>query len=123
MVSVKQFIEKVMSENSSDEKENIEQLKQYTNYKKSELRRNINQIEHQLKTFERGLNDVSSLEEKLTLKKSIALLQKEYMKAKQTLFFDEMRLEQELENTIKELTEKSELTSEIKRMFVIKVRN
>ena len=112
-----------MSENSGAEQENIEQLKQYTNYKKSELRRNINQIEHQLKAFERGLNDVSSLEEKLTLKKSIALLQKEYMKAKQTLFFDEMRLEQELEDTIKELTEKSELTSEIKRIFVIKIRS
>lgn len=123
MVSAKPFVEKVVSENSSAEQENIELLKQYTNYKKSELRRNINQIEHQLKTFERGLNDVSSLEEKLTLKKSIALLQKEYMKAKQTLFFDEMRLEQELEDTIKELTEKSELTSEIKRMFVIKVRS
>ena len=121
MVSAKPFIEKVMSENSSAKEENIEQLKQYTDYKKSGLRRNINRIEHQLKTFERGLNDVSSLEEKLIIKKNIALLQKEYMKAKQTLFFDEMRLEQELEDTIKELTEKAELVSEFKRMFVIKV--
>lgn len=121
MVSAKSFIEKVMSENSSSEEENIEQLKQYTNYKKSELRRNINQIEHQLKTFEQRLNDVSSLEEKLTLKKSIALLQKESMKTKQSLFFDEMRLDQELEDTIKKLTEKAELVSEVRRMFVIKV--
>lgn len=122
IVSAKPFIEKVMSENSNAEKEEIEQIKQYTNYKKSELQKNINRIEYQLKTFERGLSNVSSLEEKLTLKKNIALLQKEYMKSKQSLFFDEMRLDQELENKIKELTEKAELVSEIKRMFVIKIK-
>ncbi len=69
IVSAKPFIEKVMSENSNAEKEEIEQIKQYTNYKKSELQKNINRIEYQLKTFERGLSNVSSLEEKLTLKK------------------------------------------------------
>lgn len=118
MISAKSFIEKVISENSSAKRENIEQLEQYTNYKKSKLRRNINHIEYQLKSFERGLNDVSSLEEKLTLKKSIALLQQEYMKSKQNLFFNEMHLNQELEDAIKQLTEKSELVSEVKRMFV-----
>ncbi len=44
------------------------------------------------------------------------------MKSKQSLFFYEMRLDQELENKIKELTEKAELVSEIKRMFVIKIK-
>lgn len=43
------------------------------------------------------------------------------MQAKQNLFFDDMRLDQELEDKIQKITEKANLQANVKRLFKIEI--
>ena len=67
------------------------------------------------------MENVSTLAEKLDLKKRISMIHKDYMESKQNLFFDDMRLDQELEDKIQQITEKADLQANVKRLFKIEI--
>ena len=55
------------------------------------------------------------------MEKQINQLRREYMSKQENQFFDAMRLDLELEEQIKALSEKEKLTAKITREFIIRM--
>ena len=58
---------------------------------------------------------------RLATQKKINQLRQEYMKRQESLFFDAMRLDMELEEKMKSFAEKAKLTAKVQREFLVKV--
>lgn len=121
LISPQEFINKAITRSSNAEKEEIVKLKQYVKNEKAKLHKNIGTLERELYILEKDLENVSTLSEKLDLKKRISTVHKNYMQAKQNLFFDDMRLDQELEDKIQKIIEKANLQANVKRLFKIEI--
>ncbi len=102
--------------------EEIDKMKLHTKSEKIALSREIDELEKQLRSAENERDNVTNDRMKLlSLEKKANLLRREYMKKQESQFFDAMRLDLELEQRIKEFTEKEKLTARVTREFVLKV--
>lgn len=102
--------------------EEIDKMKLRTKSEKIALSREIDELEKQLRSAEGERDNVTNDRMKLlALEKKANLLRREYMKKQESQFFDAMRLDLELEQRIKEFTEKEKLTARVTREFVLKV--
>ncbi len=102
--------------------EEIDKMKLHTKSEKIALSREIDELEKQLRSAESERDNVTNDRMKLlALEKKANLLRREYMKKQESQFFDAMRLDLELEQRIKEFTEKEKLTARVTREFVLKV--
>ncbi len=102
--------------------EEIDKMKLRTKSEKIALNREIDELEKQLRSAESERDNVTNDRMKLlALEKKANLLRREYMKKQESQFFDAMRLDLELEQRIKEFTEKEKLTARVTREFVLKV--
>ena len=90
--------------------------------KKTALTHDLDALDRQIKATEVERESITNDRLKLlALDKKINLLRQEYMKKQESQFFDAMRLDLELEEQIKEFTEKEKLTARVTREFVLKV--
>lgn len=97
-------------------------MKLRTKSEKIALSREIDELEKQLKSAENERDNITNDRMKLlSLEKKANLLRREYMKKQESQFFDAMRLDLELEQRIKEFTEKEKLTARVTRELVLKV--
>lgn len=69
-----------------------------------------------------ALENASDRMKKLELQKKLHTLQKELKQGEQNQFFDNLRLEQDMEGQIKALMESAELAAKVERLFVVKVK-
>ena len=122
LVSPQEFINLAITRGSNAEKEEIVKLKQYVKNEKAKLYKNVDALENELNILEKNLENVSTLAEKLDLKKRISSVHKNYMESKQNLFFSDMKLDQELEDKIQQITEKADLKANVKRLFAIEIK-
>lgn len=122
LVSPQEFINLAITRGSNAEKEEIVKLKQYVKNEKAKLYKNVDALESELNTLEKNLENVTTLAEKLDLKKRISSVHKDYMESKQNLFFSDMKLDQELEDKIQQITEKADLKANVKRLFTIEIK-
>ncbi|MEG0836271.1 MAG: hypothetical protein RR413_12605, partial [Christensenellaceae bacterium] len=102
--------------------EEVDKMKLRTTAKKNALARELTELGTQVKTAEAERTEVTNDRLKLlALEKKANLLRQEYMKKQESQFFDAMRLDLELEQQIKEFTEKEKLTAKVTREFVLRV--
>ena len=102
--------------------EEIDQMKIMTKAKKNARTRDLDDLDRQIKAAETERDAITNDRLKLlALEKKANLLRQEYMKKQENQFFDAMRLDLELEEQIKEFTEKEKLTAKVTREFVVKV--
>lgn len=102
--------------------EEIDQMKIMTKAKKNARTRDLDDLDRQIKATETERDAITNDRLKLlALEKKANLLRQEYMKKQENQFFDAMRLDLELEEQIKEFTEKEKLTAKVTREFVVKV--
>lgn len=102
--------------------EEIDKMKLRTKSEKIALNREIDELEKQLKSAESERDNVTNDRMKLlALEKKANLLRREYMKKQESQFFEAMRLDLELEQRIKEFTEKEKITAKVTREFVLMV--
>lgn len=107
---------------SDSQAEEIDQMKRKAKVKKTALTHDLDALDRQIKALESERETITNDRLKLlALDKKINLLRQEYMKKQESQFFDAMRLDLELEEQIKEFTEKEKLTARVTREFVIKV--
>ena len=79
-------------------------------------------MEAQIKSLETVRNGVTNDRLRLlAMDKQINQLRREYMSKQENQFFDAMRLDLELEEQIKALSEKEKLTAKITREFIIRM--
>lgn len=120
-VNPNEFLTKAFEEMNEAEAEEIERLKIQAEQHKAELTRNLETLKSSLKTAEIDSQGHSSRLDRLDKRKKSASIQRELMQREQSLFFDILRLETELERQINEMIEKSKLTAELQREFIIQV--
>ncbi len=102
--------------------EEIDKIKLMTKAKKIALTYDLDALDRQVKTLESERDSITNDRLKLlAVDKKINLLRQEYMRKQENQFFDAMRLDLELEEQIKEFTEKEKLTARVTREFVLKV--
>ena len=121
-VGVDALIARQSEKLSDSQAEEIDQMKRKAKVKKTALTHDLDALDRQIKTLESERETITNDRLKLlALDKKINLLRQEYMKKQESQFFDAMRLDLELEEQIKEFTEKEKLTARVTREFVIKV--
>jgi hypothetical protein len=103
-------------------REEIEAVKSNTYLRKQELSRDIEVMHGQLRQIESMLSRSDSVTDQLDAEKKKATISRELRTREQSLFMDEMRLDVETKNKIKELTDSANLTIEVKRYFAIDFR-
>ena len=121
-VDVDALIDRQSEKLSDSQAEEIDQMKRKAKVKKTALTHDMDALDRQIKALEAERKSITNDRLKLlALDKKINLLRQEYMKKQECQFFDAMRLDLELEEQIKEFTEKEKLTARVTREFVIEV--
>lgn len=121
-VGVDALIARQSEKLSDSQAEEIDQMKRKAKVKKTALTHDLDALDRQIKALEAERETITNDRLKLlALDKKINLLRQEYMKKQESQFFDAMRLDLELEEQIKEFTEKEKLTARVTREFVLKV--
>lgn len=121
-VDVDALIARQSEKLSDSQAEEIDQMKRKAKVKKTALTHDMDSLDRQIKALESERETITNDRLKLlALDKKINLLRQEYMKKQESQFFDAMRLDLELEEQIKEFTEKEKLTARVTREFVLKV--
>ena len=123
LVSADEFIQKAIVQNSDAEREEIERLKQYAEYQKAELYKNIDSIKREISLSNKRINEMTIMLEKIKAEKQTNSLKNELKRAEQNLFFEKMRIEQECKEKIQDLIDKSEIGAKITREFLIQIRS
>lgn len=122
LVPTSAIIAKQSEKLSTAQAEEIDKMKLRTKSEKNALSREIDELESKVKEAEAECGNVTNDRLKLlSLEKKANLLRREYMKKQEGQFFDSMRLDLELEQKIKEFTEREKLTARVTREFVLKV--
>lgn len=123
LIPTQKLLEEQVEKLSPAQAEAIEQMKQRVSSEKAALNREINALDSQVHEAESQLEAVTGDRlKRLALQKKITKLRQEYMKRQENQFFDAMRLDIQLEEKLKDFTEKEKLTAEVQREFVLKVK-
>lgn len=121
LIQPAEFMQKVLTQSDSAEKEEIDRLKARNEDAKLKLEHSLEALRFEVKTLQGDLEkDVSRLE-KLKIQKSVNARIKELKQREQNLFFDTMRLDTELESAIQNFLDAEKLTVEITRQFAVRV--
>ena len=107
---------------SSGTEERIRQLESEIKIKKAELTKQIDRMKAELSELESQRDGITDDRMKLlSLDKQINMLRQTVLKQEENQFFETMRLDLELEDGIKEITDAEKITAKAVREFLIKV--
>lgn len=120
-IPVNEYIDKYLNEHKGEQAEQIELLKRKTAVAKTKLERSLDEIKEQIKMAEQALSNVADRLQKISADKQLKLLQHELKKKEDGLFFDQIRLDLQLEEKIKAFVDNEKMTAKMQRQFVIKV--
>lgn len=124
LVPTEELIRRHMEKANSAVAEEIERIKLRTSRKKATLEHMLNDIRTQIKAEKRELEAESGDRLKvLTVGKRLKLLEKELRVKEQNLFLDEMRADVSADEEIEAITAKEKYETQVKRLFLIKVRS
>ncbi len=102
--------------------EEIDRMKLAAANKKNALLHSLNDVELDIKQAEKEMESVKSDRLKLLMiERRISALKNELLKKKEGLFFDEMRVDVDLENNINEFLGREKITAKAARQFVVEV--
>lgn len=104
--------------------EEIDKIKLGLKSRKNAIMREIDELEKKVKNAECERDNITGDRfARLALEKKVNLLRWELMKKQEGQFLEEMKLDLELEQQIKEITDRKKPTTRVTREFVLKVRN
>ena len=122
LVPTKTLLEAQLKRLAPAQAEEMEQMKRQVSAQKAALSRELNTLHSQMQQAQVELEAVTSDRlKRLATQKKINQLRQEYMKRQESLFFDAMRLDMELEEKMKSFAEKAKLTAKVQREFLVKV--
>ena len=122
LVPVEKLIAAQVEKLSPIHQEELARLKLQVAGKKAAISKEIDALEAQIKSLETARNSITNDRLRLlAMEKQINQLRREYMSKQENQFFNAMRLDLELEEQMKALSEKEKLTAKVIREFVIKL--
>lgn len=119
MIDTQRHIRLAMTEIDEATKEELERLHARTEAQKDALGRDIERLRGELRQFETSMPRAVNVAEKLKLEKQKSLAQKELKRREQAQFMDSLRIESALEEEVKRLADRSQLTATVKRVFTV----
>lgn len=122
LIDTKEFIKQTSIKMEDAQKEEILKMQNRTLDLKAGLERTLDDLQIQLQQTEQTMENSVTRFEKICLQKELSVLHKEFKMREQNLFFDNLRLEQELEEQIDRLLGSAALTATVKREFIIDIR-
>lgn len=119
-------VDRIAAENSqklsSALTEETDKIKLGIKSRKNAIMREIDELEKQVKNAETERDNITDDRfARLALEKKVNLLRRELMKKQEGQFLEEMKLDLEIEQQIKEITDRKKPTTMVKREFVLKV--
>jgi hypothetical protein len=120
-IDKQKYIQKAIAENDTSAREEIERIKADVVHKKAALEHGIDDLRTEVQAANSALESVNTRLEKIAVQKRLTTAERNLKQAEQNLFMDNLRLEQQAEDRIKELTDKSQYTVTVKRKFIIRV--
>lgn len=112
-------IRRAMTEMDGVLKEEAERLRARADAQKDALGRDIERMRGELRQLETSMPRAANVAEKLKLEKRKSLAQKELKRREQAEFMDGLRIENALEDAMKQLAQRSQLTATVKRVFTV----
>ncbi len=107
---------------SSALSDEIDKIKLGVKLRKNAVACEINELEKQVKNVESERDNITGDRfARLALEKKVNLLRRELMKKQEGQFLEEMKLDVEMEQQIKEITDRKKPTTRVSREFVVKV--
>lgn len=103
------------------QEEKIEQMKLQTARRKSALKRDIDRLGNRIKTLESRFAATEDRFGALKLQKQINVLRREWMQKQENQYFDEMQLDNKLEEDINAFLQKDKLEAKTVRQFICNV--
>lgn len=120
-ISTGDYINRYLSETGNAVKEEADRLRIRTQDRKNGLERGIDDLRTEVRASEAELQKELTRLEKIKANKRYSAAVKELKQAEENLFMGGVRLDLELEEQIRALTDKAKITVKIKRQFLIKV--
>jgi len=121
LVNTNEFIHHAVVEGDEARREEIAYIQDKVEHKKQALNREIAILKNQLLQIEKGLSQTNAIADQVNTEKKKVASGAELRRREQSLFLDEIRLDDEAEKAIQTLANKANLTAEIKRQFIIKI--
>jgi len=119
LLDTQMFKEKAVMDISDARREEIAHVQDRAYHQKQSLNRSIASLKNQLLQIDNALSRTSDISGQLDAEKKKASANRELKQREQSLFMDGMRVDVEAEEAVKRLTEQANLTTEVKRQFVI----
>jgi hypothetical protein len=123
LVCVNEYIRRAASDTDDSRSEEIAVVTEKSRREKSLLNREVESLKNELRQIENALTRTSAVTERVVAEKRKATASRELKRREQSLFMDSMRVDVDLEEQIKAITEQANLTAVVKRQFVIQIRN
>jgi hypothetical protein len=121
LVCVDEFIRRAVADTDDARSEEIVAVTVKSRREKSLLNREVESLKNELRQIENALTRASAVTERVAAEKRKATASRELKRREQSLFMDSMRIDVNLEEQIKAITEQANLTAVVERQFVIKV--
>jgi hypothetical protein len=115
------FIKKRQTERGAAQADEIERIKHRTAIAKTKLERSLSFLRTKLKTLTAAEPSAATRIEKIRLQKEITAATRELKQNEQNLFFEELRLEQAMEEEIAAINNAANYTAIVQRQFVVDV--
>ena len=122
LVPVDNIVAEKSQKLSSALSEEIDKIKFGVKSRKNAISREIDELEKQIKNAEYERDNITDDRfARLAMEKKVNLLRRELMKKQEGQFLEEMKLDLELEQQIKEFTDRKKPTTRVTREFVISI--
>jgi superfamily II DNA or RNA helicase len=121
LICVDEYIRRAVADTDDARSEEIAAVTEKSQREKSLLNREVESLKNELRQIENALTRTSAVTERVAAEKRKATASRELKKREQSLFMDSMRVDVDLEEQIKAITEQANLTAVVERQFVIKV--
>ena len=122
LLDVQHFIDKILTETSLAQVEEIARLEAYALNAKANLERGLDQHRYAIRQIEDELRKAANVAQKLDVQKKLNVLQKELKGHEQNLFMDKIRLDADMEKQIQQIKENAALKIKVSRIFVVSVK-
>ena len=123
LVPVQQLLDKQAEKLTPAQQEELDKMKLAIAGQKNALQKELQALEAEEKTAQQQLSQTTGDRlKRIQLEKQAAKIHKEFMKRQENRFFEEMRLDFELEEREKQFREREKLTAKVQREFIIEVK-
>ena len=124
LVPTEELIQKSIADNSSVQTEEIDRIKRVAANAKSALEHTADDLQSELNSLIKQTEDMTSNRlERLKLERRIGETKNKLLKARESIYFDAMRIDMDCEEKIKQFLNSEKINAKVQRHFVVEIKH